>query len=140
MVKLYDVKQKLHGESYDAVSLLALDAEPVLEEFAHDSGWELSQLISSRDAEIEPASEPEKTILHAELNAPRHGYISVDFVRYENNRLGVDNKVVIRACSPRGELAASVLRGLKLKAMSDERRIELLRSELDRLARLMDFA
>ena len=140
MVKLYDVKQKLHGESYDAVSLLSVDAEQALEEFAHDSGWNLSQLISSRDAEIESDSESEKIILHAELNAPRHGYISVDFVRYENNRLGVDNKVVIRACSPRGELAASVLRGLKLKAMSDSQRVEWLRSELERLARLMEFA
>jgi len=140
MVKLYDVKQKLHGESYDAVSLLSLDAEPVLSEFADQSGYKLSQLISSREAEIESASDAEKIILHAELNAPRHGYISVDFVRYENNRLGVDNKVVIRACSPRGELAASVLRGLKLKAMSDANRVELLRSELERLARLMEFA
>lgn len=140
MVKLYDVKQKLHGESYDAVSLLSLDAESVLAQFAEQSGYELSQLISSPDAEIEADSDSEKIILHAELNAPRHGYISVDFVRYENNRLGVDNKVVIRACAPRGELAASVLRGLKLKSMSDAGRVELLRSELARLARLMEFA
>lgn len=139
-MKLYDVKAKLHGESYDAVSLLSLDAEPVFEEFARQSGWELSQLISSGEAELETPPGSETIILHAELNAPRHGYISVDFVRYENNRLGVDNKVVIRACSPRGELAASVLRGLKLKSMSDTLRVELLRSELERLARLMDFA
>ena len=139
-MKLYDVKAKLHGESYDAVSLLSLDAEQVFGEFARSSGWKLSQLISNRDTEIESSSESEKIILHAELNAPRHGYISVDFVRYENNRLGVDNKVVIRACSPRGELAASVLRGLKLKSMTDSQRVELLHSELDRLARLMEFA
>ena len=139
-MKLYDVKAKLHGESYDAVSLLSLEAEPVFREFARDYGWELSEPVSSLGEEVDPSAEDqERIILHAELNSPQQGYISVDFVRYENNRLGVDNKVVIRACSPRGELASSVLRGLKLKSMSDKKRVRLLHSELERLADLMEY-
>ncbi|HSR54215.1 MAG TPA: hypothetical protein VLV83_25590 [Acidobacteriota bacterium] len=135
-MKLYDIKAKRHGESYDAVSALALDAEDIFRGFADDFEWQLAGLVSSG----KPGDDPrERIILHAELNAPRGGHLSVDFVRYENNRLGVDNKIVIRAFSPRGELASSVLRGLKLISMQPPSRSELLRNELERMGGHLEF-
>ena len=74
------------------------------------------------------------------MSSQETGYISIDFVRYEDNHLGVDNKVVLRAFSSSGELASSVLRGLKLLSLKRPQRIAILRSELERLADLMEFA
>lgn len=137
-MKLYDVKAKQHGESYDAVSELSLEADEILKRFAQDHGWELSELISG-EQDLPQDSESEQIILHAELKAPSGGYLFVDFVRYENNRLGIDNKVVVRAFASRGELASSVLRGLKLRPMLGSDRALLLRSELERLAGFMQY-
>ncbi len=137
-MKLYDVKARRHLESYDAVSELSHEAEGVFRSFAHDLSWEVAGLVAGRREDDKV--EPEQTILHAELSAPTGGYISIDFVRYENNRLGVDNKIVLRAYSNRGELASSVLRGLQLLSLDMVQRVALLRGELRRLAGLMEYA
>lgn len=132
---LYDVKAKMHGESYDAISELSQEAGRLLKDFACDHDWQLSGLVSGQER---PDDGFGRVVLHAELNAPQGGHITVDFVRYDNSRLGIDNKVVLRAFSRRGELASSVLRGLKLRPLRAEDRSGLLRGELERLAGYMD--
>lgn len=140
-MQLYDIKARRHDESYDAVSELSLQAGAVFRQFAGDFGWKVSALIRGfEETEEQDDGRPARTILHAELSSHETGYISIDFVRYEDNHLGVDNKVVLRAFSSSGELASSVLRGLKLVSLKRPQRIAILRSELERLADLMEFA